>query len=113
MNYFEVKGNVGSSTLRYTSSGKPMLEFSVADNYGKDENKRTQWINCMVFGDAAEEFNRRITKGMAAHAFGRLEIQQYLRKDGTNGTSVKLWTDRILLAEEVQWGKPSNDEVTL
>jgi single-strand DNA-binding protein len=110
MNTIEVKGNVARSQLRYTQSGKPMLTFSLADNSGKGENKKTQWFDCIIFGDAAEEFQHRIAKGVAVHCFGRLALEQYQKRDGTQGFSAKIWTDKVLVGEEVQWGRGGNNQ---
>lgn len=93
-NQITVTGRIGQEPeLRYTPNGKAVIEFSLADTYGKDDNKKTTWHNCTAFGQMAENIAASVRKGKTVIVVGRLEQNEYTKKDGTKGKSVKLIVD--------------------
>jgi single-strand DNA-binding protein len=95
-NYITVSGKVGQEPeLRYTPGGMAVLTFSVADTYGKDDKKKTTWHNITVFGKLAENTANTITKGSTVIIAGRYEQDEFTKKDGTKGKSVKLIADEV------------------
>lgn len=113
MNHITIHGNVGSEPeLRYTQSQMPVAEFSVADSYGKDDKKETTWHNIVVFGPLAENICASVTKGDTVIVVGRYKVEEYTKKDGSKGKSVKV------VGEEVgtslrwnRWVKDRTDQV--
>jgi single-strand DNA-binding protein len=96
MNNITLHGTVGKDPeLRYSKGGNAVLTFAVADNYGKDDKKKTTWWDIIVFGKLAENVANTISKGTSVIITGRLEQEEYTKKDGTKGTA------RKLIAEEV------------
>jgi single-strand DNA-binding protein len=67
----------------------------VADNYGKDDKKKTTWHNVIVFGKVAENVANSITKGTSVLITGRYEQEEFTKKDGTKGKTTKLIADEI------------------
>lgn len=59
MNNLTIAGNVGN-TRTGEHNGKPVLNFSVAVNEGKD---RTTWFECALWGDRVNTVGRYIEKG--------------------------------------------------
>lgn len=109
MNTITVKGNVGDKgPIRYTQRGKPVFSFSVADNFGKDEYKKTQWWKVIIYGEVAHEFEHRVQKGLACEATGRAELRTYEKRDGSTGWSLEIHSEVVKLGDEVQWGKGGN-----
>lgn len=95
-NHITVSGKVGQEPeLRYTPGGMAVLTFSVADTYGKDDKKKTTWHNITVFGKLAENTANTITKGSTVIIAGRYEQDEFTKKDGTKGKSVKLIADEV------------------
>lgn len=95
-NNITVSGKVGQDPeLRYTPGGMAVLTFSVADTYGKDDKKKTTWHNITVFGKLAENTANTITKGSTVIIAGRYEQDEFTKKDGTKGKSVKLIADEV------------------
>jgi single-strand DNA-binding protein len=76
--------------LRFTPSGMAVAEFSVADTYGKDDKKKTTWHNCVAFGQLAENICGSLRKGYTVIVTGRYEQDEYTKKDGTKGKTVKV-----------------------
>lgn len=109
-NTIMVKGNAGTNlTVRYTANGKAMGEFSLGDNYGFGDKKSTQWWKVVIWGDAAHDFERRITKGIACEVTGRAEVRTFEKKDGTKGWSAQIHSETIKLGDEVKWEKKNPD----
>ena len=104
MNNVTVHGTVGKEPdLRFSQGGNAILTFTVADNYGKDDKKKTTWWDIMVFGKLAENVANTINKGTSVIITGRFEQEEYTKKDGTKGVARKLIADEVgasLAAEE-------------
>ena len=113
MNHITIHGNVGSEPeLRYSQSGMALVEFSVADTYGKDDKKKTTWHNVVAFGSMAENFAASATKGNSVIVSGRYEVEEYTKKDGTKGKSVKVVADEIGMSLRWdRWVKDQTDAV--
>jgi len=103
MNNITVAGNIGRDPeLKYTPANLAILKFSVADTYGKDDNKKTSWHDIVVFGDQAETVAEKISKGVRVVIVGRLQIEAYEKKDGTKGKRVEIVADEVALS--LRWG---------
>lgn len=95
-NHITISGKVGQDPeLRYTPAGMAILTFSVADTYGKDDKKKTTWHNVTVFGQLAENTGNTISKGSTVIISGRYEQDEFTKKDGTKGKSIKLIADEV------------------
>lgn len=96
MNNITIHGTVGQDPeLRFSASNNAVLTFSVADNYGKDDKKKTTWHNVIVFGKVAENVANSITKGTSVLITGRYEQEEFTKKDGTKGKTTKLIADEV------------------
>jgi single-strand DNA-binding protein len=49
--------------LTQTASGVSLCKFSVAQDFGYGENKKTFWWNCVAFGKTAETIAQYLAKG--------------------------------------------------
>lgn len=97
MNHITVVGNVGRQPegLKYTGAGLAVLKFSLADTRGKDDNKKTSWYDIVCFGDMAESVVENIGKGDRIIVAGRLQVEDYEKKDGTKGKRVEIIADDV------------------
>jgi single-strand DNA-binding protein len=96
MNNITIHGTVGQEPeLRFSASNNAVLTFSVADNYGKDDKKKTTWHNVIVFGKVAENVANSISKGTSVLITGRYEQEEFTKKDGTKGKTTKLIADEV------------------
>lgn len=84
----QIIGHVGRDPeLKYTQSGQPVTDFSVATNRswtGNDGQRReeTTWFRVTVWGKQAETCNQYVSKGKLVMCEGRLAPQ------------INIWTDR-------------------
>lgn len=84
--------------LRSTSSGIAYCRFSVAvdRNYAKSgEERKTDFINCVVWRQQAEFLNRYFTKGQLISVEGTLQQDSYTDRDGNKRTSYTVSVNNI------------------
>lgn len=111
MNHTTIHGNVGNEPeLRYTQGGMAVVEFSVADTHGKDDKKKTTWHNVVAFGQIAENFAASAAKGNSVIVAGRFEVEEYTKKDGSKGKSIKVVADEIGMS--LRWDRWVKDQTT-
>lgn len=91
-----INGRVGQEPeIKFSQGGTAVLKFSVVDTYGRDEKKKSTWHNVVVFGKLAENVSNSINKGTTVIVVGRLEQDEYQKKDGTKGKSINLIADEV------------------
>lgn len=89
-------GNLGKDPeVRYTKSGHPVANFSVATTdkwQGKDGNteERTEWHRIVVWGKAAENCGKYLAKGSSVYIEGRLQTNKYEDKDGNERQTTEI-----------------------
>lgn len=82
----------GDAELRYTPDGKPVVNLSLAYDYGRkaqDGKRPTQWVSASFWGERAEKLAPYLLKGnqIVAHC-SDVHVETYEKKDG--GEGVKL-----------------------
>jgi single-strand DNA-binding protein len=94
-------GNLGSDPeVRYTQKGEKLVTIRVAVNQRKrapdsDQwTESTEWFRVRCSGWRAEEATK-LAKGTRVYVCGRLEFQQFQRRDGTPGVSYEIWADEL------------------
>ena len=108
MNTITVIGNVGRDPeLRYANSGAAVLKFSVADNYGRDDNKKTSWHNVTVFGEMAENVGAVLSKGQRVIVIGRNEESEYTTREGETKKKWQIIADDVALS--LRWASGMTD----
>ncbi|HYL40859.1 MAG TPA: single-stranded DNA-binding protein [Candidatus Binatus sp.] len=96
----QIVGNLGRDPeLRYTPSGRPVTEFSVAVNQSSKNQQTgewveaTDWFRVSVWGDRAERAAENLRKGTRVLVDGRFRTREYETKDGRKGTSLEISAD--------------------
>lgn len=96
MNNLTIVGRLGRDPeLRFGKDGKPVATFSVATDYGRDDNKKTSWHNVVCFGTLAENVCASIGKGSRVIVSGRLDVSDYETKDGEKKKKYELLADAV------------------
>ncbi len=76
--------------LRSTQNGKQVLNFAGAYDVGYGQNKKTQWIDCSLWGDRGVSIQQYMKKGTQVVINGDdLELETYPKNDGTQGSKLK------------------------
>src|SRR3954471_11667996 len=100
-------GNLGRDPeMRYTPSGRPVTEFSVAVTHssrdqatGEWADEATDWFRVTVWGDRAERAAEQFRKGNRVFVEGRFRSREFERKDGTKGVSLEITADNVIAFE--------------
>ena len=101
VNKASIVGNLGKDPeVRYTQSGAPVCNFSVAttETWFDQENQkqeRTDWHNIVVWGKQAEACGKYLAKGRACYIEGRIQTRNYDAQDGTKRYVTEIVAQRV------------------
>lgn len=98
-----VVGNLTADPeLRYTQSGLPVANFTIASTPRTFDRQANEWkdgealfLRASVWRDFAEHVAGSLTKGMRVIASGRLKQRSYQDREGNNRTAIELEIDEI------------------
>lgn len=112
MNTITATGNVTRDPeLKYTANNLAICKFSVASSYGKDDKKKTTFIDVVVFGEQGEAICDQVKKGTRVTVIGRLQIEPYEKTDGTKAKRVEVIADDVSLSLRFAANTQRNDAV--
>ena len=96
-------GNLGRDPeMRYTPTGKPVTQFSVAVNQSTKNQQtgewieETDWFRVSVFGDRAERAAEQLRKGNRVFVEGRFKTREFEGNDGQKRTSLDVVADNVI-----------------
>ena len=100
-------GNLGRDPeMRYTPSGRPVTEFSVAVSHrsrdaqtGAWADDGTDWYRVTVWGDRAERTAEQFRKGNKVFVEGRFRTREYEARDGQKRISLEITADNVISLE--------------
>ena len=88
--------------LRFTPSGAPVANFTVASTPRTFDRTTSEWkdgeamfINCSVWRRAAENVAESLTKGMRVIVQGRLKSRSYETREGERRTVFEIDVDEV------------------
>ena len=90
-----ITGNVvRDAELRYTSTQKPVLGFTVACNrQGQDGQSAADFFPVVLWGKSAEALEKYLTKGKSVLVKGRLQTRSYESKTGEKRNVTEIIAD--------------------
>ena len=113
-------GNLGRDPeLRYTQSGQPVTNLSVAtsrrwtDRESGEPREETTWFRVTVWGKQAETCNEYLSKGSQVLVEGdRIQPSPYLNKEGEPAASLEMtaWNVRFIGGRGAQAGGDAPQE---
>lgn len=95
-NSIKVVGNLaGDPELRFTPSGQPVANFSIAETPRKFDRQTQQWVDagetnffrCTAWGDKALNISESLSKGDRVIVNGKLSTEKFTDRDGRPQTS--------------------------
>lgn len=93
MTSITIRGNTTAPVeLRYTSNGRAVGNVTVAENVGKDDQKRTNFHRVTLWAELAEHA-AQLEKGTSVIVVGRLEQREYETKEGEKRTVWEVTAD--------------------
>jgi single-strand DNA-binding protein len=106
-------GNLGRDPeMRYTPTGKPVTQFTVAVNQSTKNQQtgewteETDWFRVSVFGDRAERAAEQLRKGNRVFVEGRFRTREFEGNDGQKRTSLDITADNVIGLER----RPRDDD---
>jgi single-strand DNA-binding protein len=113
LNEVKVLGNMTNDPeLRYTSSGTPVVNFSVATNrnykQGDEWKEEVQFHNIVVFGNLASSFAQRASKGTRVLLEGRLRTSSWEGNDGKKNYKTEIIANDLFLIDRYEKGKSAD-----
>ena len=89
-------------TLRFTPSGAPVANFTVASTPRTFDRTTNEWkdgdamfLNCAVWRQAAENVAESLTKGMRVIVQGRLRSRSYETREGEKRTVFEVEVEEV------------------
>jgi single-strand DNA-binding protein len=97
LNRIEIIGNCGKEPeMRFTTSGKPVVNFSVAVNSKYGEQESTEWFNVVAWNKLAENCNQFLIKGRQVFVEGRLQTRTWDGQDGQKHYRTEIIASKVL-----------------
>ena len=99
LNHVTVMGRLTRDPeLRHTQSGLPVCSFSVAcqcDFKSADGEKAVDYIDIVAWRNTAEFVSKYFTKGRMAVVDGRLQLRDWVDRDGNNRRSAEVVANSV------------------
>ncbi len=107
-----VTGNLGRDPeLKQTRTGKQMATFSVASTTKRDgKEPETTWLDVVCFDRLADDAAGNFRKGMKVILVGQLSMETFTRKDGAEGTALRMVANDIGLMVRSKQEREETDE---
>lgn len=105
----------GDPELKTTQTGVAVTSFSVAVDRAyrsKDQERQTDFINCVAWRNTAEFISRYFRKGQRIALQGSLQSRRYTAQDGSQRTVYEVVVDNAFFCESKggnAGGAPSYD----
>ena len=104
LNHITIMGRLTRDPdLRYTASQTPVASFTLAvdrDYGGKDgQERQTDFIDCVAWRQTAEFISKYYTKGSMAVVDGRLQLRDWVDKEGNKRRNAEVVIDNIYFGE--------------
>lgn len=113
-NQITVTGNIGEPELKFTPSGKAVLNLSLADNHhrrkddGSYEQTGTTWYRISLWDGHAQNAAEQLTKGARVIVTGRVETRPFKDREGNERESLEIRVQDIgpAISKREQDGAP-------
>lgn len=104
-----IEGRVGKDPeVRSTNSGKKVVSFSLASDFGYGQTQSTLWDNIIAWGDQADFAEKYIKKGGAIRVIGERQSRKWTDKQsGQEKTAFDVNAFKISFAEKAS--KPQQE----
>ena len=90
-------GRIGRDAEQRTAGQHQVVNFTVAIDKRKGQEKVAVWLDCNFWGDRAVKLKQYLTKGSVVAVAGDIELQEFQKRDGTGGSKLSMRVDDITL----------------
>lgn len=95
--------------LKVTPSGKYVTSFTIANDVGYGDNKKTNFVPIVAWEKTAEFVTKNFMKGSAIGIVGKLQVRQYEDKDGNKRTTTEIVTNDVQFVESKKSNAGNNE----
>ena len=103
LNTITVMGRiVRDPELKHTQNNTSVVSFTIAvdrDRTGKDDERETDFIDCVAWRSTADFISKYFRKGTMTAVNGRLQIRDWMDKDGNKRRSAEVVVENIYFCE--------------
>ncbi len=97
--------------LSYTPSQMAVCDIGIATNHKYKDKEDVCFIDCVAFGNSAENINKFFAKGRAILVEGRLSLDQWTEQDGTKRQRHKIIIERWSFADSQEQTEPPRTDI--
>jgi single-strand DNA-binding protein len=98
------------ATLRFTANNTPVISLDCVYDIGWGDKKKSQWIECAIWGKQAEALAKYLTKGKQVVIYADdVEVEQY-EHNGKTGTKLKCRVINIDLTDNKESQAPQQTQ---
>lgn len=109
MNSCVIYGRLGKDgEFIRTQSGQGMLKFSVANETGYGDKKKTNWFDCVKFGDSGEKLEQYLLKGAPVVVRGEITLNTWKSNEGVEHSKLSLNVDKVSLVGSKSDNEPKS-----
>ena len=85
--------------LKKTPNGVSVCSFTIANDFGYGENKKTSFINVVAWRNTAELISKHFGKGNMIGIEGFIQTRKYQDRDGNNRTAFEVVANNVQFIE--------------
>lgn len=102
-------GNVGSEPESRMAGSTPVVELTLATNYGKGDKEETTWTKVSFFGKQGDIIKQYVHKGDQLQVIGQASTRAYMDKKGEARAELKITAANFTLlgSKEKTNGNPA------
>lgn len=94
--------------VRQTQSGENVSSFSIAVNREFSKERKTDFINCVAWGNTCDFLSKFFHKGSMIAIVGRLETRSWEDKQGNKRFATEVKVEQIEFASSKGESKPAS-----
>ena len=95
--------------LKSTPNGVSVCSFSIANEVGYGESKKTSFINVVAWRQTAEFISKYFQKGAMIGIEGSIQTRKYKDKDGYNRTAFEVVANNVQFVESKKSNEDTDD----
>jgi len=118
LNKVMIIGRLGRDPeMRYTPSGRPVTNFSVATDRtwttsSGEQRTETEWFNIVAWGGLAEVCKQYLSKGKQVYIEGRLQTRKWEDSDGNRHTTTEIVAKEMIMLGDRKNQNANQDKET-
>lgn len=112
--YSVLIGRLGKDAkVNKTAKGTSVVNFSVAEDIGWSDDKKTHWVSCSFWGERAVKVSEYLKKGTQVAVQGESYLEEYEDQDGNSRSQTKFQVSDLKLLGSADGGAKGGGKPSL